>query len=247
MRAQRRPAPGRARVAAAAIRGPRRAVGRRAQRRARRSVPARRARGGRVRPLVRALRRAAPRRPGAPGRARSRAPLARRRASTTRPARSRGRRACGSTSAAPGKGHVADLVAGAALARALVGRRLRRRPPASAARTRCRSPIRCATSRPRGVARPRRRGRHLERRRAGVARRRPALRAHHLLDPAHRPSRRGPGCSTATAFAPTTLEAETLAKVALLCGPAARRRRARAARRRARPRRRRRGGACHDA
>ncbi len=44
------------------------------------------------------------------------------------------------------------------------------------------------------------------------------LPAHHLLDPrTGRPA--WTGLLTATAFAPTTLEAETLAKMALLSGP----------------------------
>ena len=62
-------------------------------------------------------------------------------------------------------------------------------------------------------------------------------RAHHLLDPATgEPA--WTGVLAATALAPTALEAETLAKTALLAGPARARRRARRARRRARPRRR---------
>ena len=85
----------------------------RAQRRPGRPVPARRARGGRLRTLVRAAprRRAAARRPRPRGVARRRRALARRSWSTTPRARSPGRRGLRLDLGGSGKGHVADRVA----------------------------------------------------------------------------------------------------------------------------------------
>ena len=124
-------------------------------------------------------------------------------------------RACGSTSAARGKGFVADRAAARSRPSA-------RAPPtaaatcASAARTRCSWRIRSGASRRRAYAL--RRGRRHLGVDARAWRRRGA--AHHLLDPAH--GRAGlDRRADATALAPTAAEAEALAKAALLAGPQA--------------------------
>ena len=152
---------------------------------------------------------APPRRPATPGRAL---------------ARGRGRREAGTIVRPPGlrldlggsaKGLAADSPSRARCRRAAA--------PSTAAAT-CASAARttstCRDTAPadRSPAAHRRRGRHVRHRPARVAAARRLL-AHHLLDPAPA-SPPGPACSRATAIAADrALEAEALAKAALLAGP----------------------------
>ena len=144
------------------------------------------------------------------------------RRSTTTPARSRARRACGSTPAAPARATpptcAAELLAGYDAWAVDCGGDLRIGGDAGVVRdVEVEHPFTGETldTRPR----PRRRRRHVRPALAHLARRGRRRSAHHLLDP----STGEPaftGLVAVTALAPTAVEAEALAKAALLSGPA---------------------------